>query len=150
LTSNYIENIEIKCISISALVKCVGIILFIHTIRVNIHFTRGSGGGAPSAHPLTAADLRHILCPKRYFFSSHTLKMTFTLTFNTFNDFLPHPLPVDKVHAPPKVKSWTYINHSDCFKKIWDRSQPYLLRLWYDAVRNWSQDIQLTGETLYQ
>ena len=24
---------------------------------------------------------------------------------NTFNDFL-HPPPVDKVHAPPKVKSW--------------------------------------------
>ena len=29
----------------------------------------------------------------------------YTSTFNTFNDFLP-PTPVDKVHAPPKVKSW--------------------------------------------
>ena len=36
--------------------------------------------------------------------------MTFTSTINTFNDFLPlqtaAPPPVDKVHAPPKVKSW--------------------------------------------
>jgi len=32
--------------------------------------------------------------------------MTDNSIVNTFDDFLPHPLPVDKVHAPtPKVKS---------------------------------------------
>jgi len=34
--------------------------------------------------------------------------MTFTSTINTFNDFLPPPFPVDKVHAPhPRSNSGT-------------------------------------------
>ena len=32
------------------------------------------------------------------------LRMIYTSTVKTFNDFLPHPPPVD-VHAPPNVNS---------------------------------------------
>ena len=34
--------------------------------------------------------------------AKNTLKKTFPSTFNIFNDFLPPPPPVDKVHAPPR------------------------------------------------
>ena len=37
--------------------------------------------------------------------AKNTLKIAFTSTFNTFNDCLPLPQPVDKVHAL-KVNSW--------------------------------------------
>jgi len=61
----------------------------------------------PCGHEsLTAAD-QCFLCLKHYFFphfmAINMLEMTFTSTFNTFNDFLT-PF-VDNAHAP-KLKSW--------------------------------------------
>jgi len=92
----------------------------------------GGGGARPARAPPNGRGPMIFFCPKRYFFSifprSLRLRIVlsliliemwskrhqkhakndfycYTSTFNTFNDFLP-PTPVDKVHAPPKVKSW--------------------------------------------
>jgi len=44
--------------------------------------------------------------------------MTFTSTFNTFNDFLPPP--VDKVHAPLKSNPGSATEACDCIISIYD------------------------------
>ena len=84
----------------------------------SIQGTSGSRGGAhPARAPPNGSGPKIFLCPKRLFFTIFSSLASLAINFkHNFNrnmaqntlkyDFYSPPPPVDKVHAPPKVKSW--------------------------------------------